>query len=175
MNQPTNLLPCFVFFLDLVNTSPLAVREGMVRVENATDISVTNCILQDAGHAAVWLEGYSMNVTIDRCWLERAGFCGVYANGPFPGDTVGGLVQTAEESFMNKGHRITNNVIHDFGQRVGHGAGAWFYQSGENTLSHNRCGVLFYVCLRSNGILSAVFCRASCIEYTATSCCLNDL
>ena len=122
---------------DPANTSPVAVREGMVRVENATNITISECLLQDAGHAGVWVEGYAQSVTVDRSWIERPGFCGFYGNGPYPGDTHNGAVTTLEESYMNRDHRITNSVIHDFGQRVGHGAATWFYQSGDNKVLNN--------------------------------------
>lgn len=40
------------------NSTPKKLREGMVRVENASDITLTRCRLLDAGQSAVWIEGF---------------------------------------------------------------------------------------------------------------------
>jgi hypothetical protein len=58
---------------DLTNTCPVAERIGMVRVENAADITVQDCRLTDAGYSAVWIEGWAQNVTIARNFIQRPG------------------------------------------------------------------------------------------------------
>lgn len=60
------------------NDTPQKLREGMVRTENASDITFDGCGLLDAGHSAFWLQGFSQNVTVKNCWIERPGFCGAY-------------------------------------------------------------------------------------------------
>jgi hypothetical protein len=60
------------------NDTPEKLREGMVRTENASDITFDNCALLDAGHSAFWLQGFSQNITVSNCWIERPGFCGAY-------------------------------------------------------------------------------------------------
>ena len=69
------------------NDTPLAMREGMVRFENATDCSVTNSALLDAGHSAFWLQGLSQRIRLEGNRIERPGFCGAYMQGIYPGDT----------------------------------------------------------------------------------------
>ena len=54
--------------------------------------------------------------------------------GPYPGD---GPYQSAAAAFVNKGLVVSNNLIYDMGKRVGHGAGVWFFQTGESTVVHN--------------------------------------
>ena len=122
---------------DPQNSTPKPLREAMVRVENATDIEITHCGLIDAGQSGVWIEGFSQNVTVASNWIERPGFCGVFLNGPVPGETASGVFKTAADAYVNKFHNIHNNVIFDYGQRVGHGSGVWFYQSGDTKVTNN--------------------------------------
>ena len=66
--------------------------------------------------------------------------------GIYPGDTTsdsigvieGGAINSAEKSDVNKGHLFADNSIHDYGRRVGHGSGFWFFQAGQTRLTHNQ-------------------------------------
>lgn len=62
-------------------------NQGMVRIQNATNIDVSDAWLSDAGYSAVWLEGWAQNVSIVSNVVSRAGVMGVYLNGPLPGAT----------------------------------------------------------------------------------------
>eukprot|EP00040_Diaphanoeca_grandis_P033815 m.207986 g.207986 ORF g.207986 m.207986 type:complete len:1066 (+) comp32998_c0_seq1:2-3199(+) len=127
------------------NDTPVAEREGMVRMENASDITVSDSAMLDAGFSAVFLQGFAQNISITGNWIERPGFCGVFLNGIYPGDTTsasigvipGGAINSAAASDVNTGHLISNNYIHDYGQRVGHGSGVWFFQSGHVRVTQN--------------------------------------
>ena len=118
------------------NDMPVRFREGMVRFENASDCSLEDSALLDAGHSAVWLQGYAQNISIRGNKIERPGFCGVYFQGIYPGDTWAissssssgegypegaGPIRTAAAADVNKGHIVTDNFIYDYGRRVGHG------------------------------------------------------
>lgn len=70
-----------LFSPDRSNDTPFPLREGMVRLENASDVTVANCAMMDAGHSAVWLAGFAQNLTFRGNWIERPGFCGFYLNG----------------------------------------------------------------------------------------------
>ena len=130
---------------DRGNDTPRELREGMIRFENATDISVSDCALLDAGFSAFWLQGQTQNITASGNRIERPGFCGFYLQGIVPGDStadgVGALpngpIDSIAKSDINHGHTLTNNAIYDYGRRVGHGSGVWFYQSGRTEVSHN--------------------------------------
>jgi hypothetical protein len=56
-------------------------REGMVRIENATNITVVGCELLAAGTSAVWMEHFAQSCTISSNWIEHASFTGVHVNG----------------------------------------------------------------------------------------------
>ena len=123
------------------NDTPLRFRTGMVRFENATDCSLHDCALLDAGHSAVWMQGFAQNLSIRGNRIERPGFCGLYFSGIYPGDTwpasVGGdrfgngtvfsqgPIASAAQADMNKGHVVTDNFVWDYGGRVGHGSGTF--------------------------------------------------
>ena len=127
------------------NDTPVKYREGLVRIENASDVTVTDCAVLDAGHSAFWLQGFVQNVTITGNWIERPGFCGAYLNGIYPGDTTsecignvtGGPIKSAAESDVNFGHVFSDNLIFDYGRRVGHASGLWFFQAGRSRVTRN--------------------------------------
>lgn len=54
--------------------------------------------------------------------------------GPYPGDPP---YTSAAAAFVNKGLTVSNNLIYDVGQRVGHGAGVWLFQTGASSIVHN--------------------------------------
>ena len=116
------------------NDFPAPTDAGLVRVENAERITFLHCKLVHAGLSAVWVSRESRNVTVTGSWIEGPGFCGITLAGPYPGDPP---YATAADAFVNRGHVISNNLIYDVGKRVGHGAGVWIWQSGENTVTRN--------------------------------------
>ena len=44
-------------------------RHGMVRLTNASDVVVSDCRLRDAGHSAIFVEGWAQNV-VRACRFE---------------------------------------------------------------------------------------------------------
>ena len=116
------------------NDFPAPTDTGMVRIEGAARIALRRCRLLHAGLSAVWVAREAQNVTVAGCWIEGPGFCGVTLAGPYPGD---GPYATAADAFVNRGHAVLSNLIYNVGTRVGHGAGVWIWQSGENVVSHN--------------------------------------
>ena len=125
------------FVGDLWLRIPAQMREGMVRVENATDITLSGCRLRDGGVSAIWLEGYAQNIVIEECWIERIGWSGIVLNGPDPGATLGGVWKNAVDSYVNKNHRISGNVVFNVGTACSYGAGIWIYNSGDVEVEHN--------------------------------------
>lgn len=116
------------------NDTPAPTNAGLVRVENAARVAVRGCRLLHAGLSAVWIEGWAQNVTVEGCWIEGAGFCGVATNGPYPGDAP---YASAADAYVNHGHAITANLFYDLGVRVGHAAGVWLFQSGDTAVTAN--------------------------------------
>ncbi len=117
------------------NTSPNP--EGMVFGENIDNLMIRKCRLLAAGHSAIMLNHHAQNCKIGNNLIMEAGFVGVYMNG-WP--IFGGPFKTAEESYVNKGHRVESNFIYDCGKFVGAGCGIQFYQSGDNIITRNEIG-----------------------------------
>ena len=116
------------------NDTPAPTNSGMVRVENAARIALRGLRLLHAGLSAVFITGAAENVTVQGCWIEGAGFCGVATNGPYPGDAP---YTSAEDSYANFGHVVSDSLIFDVGKRVGHAAGVWLFQSGDVAVTNN--------------------------------------
>ena len=55
------------------NDTPVQSREGLVRIENATDVTVKDCAVLDAGHSAFWLQSFAQNISLVGNWIERPG------------------------------------------------------------------------------------------------------
>eukprot|EP00040_Diaphanoeca_grandis_P001923 m.20086 g.20086 ORF g.20086 m.20086 type:complete len:1168 (+) comp12740_c0_seq1:136-3639(+) len=132
---------------DQTNTSPLAASQGMVYLENASNIKITDCTLLAAGIAAFWFQESNTNHTIEGNWVEDIGGFGLYSNGIGVGDRRYSSPTTAD---VNHGHLITNNVFRDGGRQIEYGSGVWLFQTGSTTITHNiikrfpRDGVGFY-------------------------------
>ena len=125
----------FVGVFDLSGNNEFSGAHGAVYIENAHHITVRNCRIINGGIAGVYMNGHAADNTVTGCWIERAGFAGVYVNGFRTGDK---RFASAAASYVNKGHVISNNFIHDCGLYVGHGVGIQLYQSGDVEISHNR-------------------------------------
>ena len=113
---------------------PQDLQEGLMYIENAEGIQVADCQFLGAGHSAVYINNKSQNCEISGCHIKDAGFCGIYVNSYFPGT---GPFNNVADSYINKGHTITNNYIHDCGKYIGGGCGIQVFQSGDNTITHN--------------------------------------
>eukprot|EP00054_Salpingoeca_dolichothecata_P010827 m.60181 g.60181 ORF g.60181 m.60181 type:complete len:974 (+) comp19167_c0_seq2:54-2975(+) len=128
-------------FLVFTNAQPNSVdprtKEAMIRVENATNIVIQNCRLAYGATSGIWLEGWAQNITIRYNVIDNIGFCGIYANGIYPGIGFPTPFPTALSSDVNKYHQIDGNIIFRLGQRVGHGGAVWLFQSGTLSITRN--------------------------------------
>jgi hypothetical protein len=117
-------------------------REGMVRVENASSVTVTGCELLAAGTSAVWMEHYAQHITVEGNWIEFVSAWGVHTNGwdigggkqPIPGSFPFANARDANVSF---GHVIHNNLIRHVGLHVTYGSGVYVHQSANVAVTNN--------------------------------------
>lgn len=110
--------------------------DAMVKLENAENITVSNCRILNAGIDAVWLEGFACNNTISGNFIKNTGYIGILMSGYAVREAMGrynGLV----EAYCNKSNTITNNCIRSVGINAAHGAGIQLFQSGDNIITHN--------------------------------------
>lgn len=123
-----------IFKKNLDGSMPEHLQEGLIYIENAKNISVKYCEIKGAGHSAVYINNKSEACTVYGCSISDAGFCGIYMNSYFPGQ---GNFEKPIDSYINKGHNISNNFIHHCGFSIGGGCGIQFFQSGDNRIAHN--------------------------------------
>jgi hypothetical protein len=109
-------------------------REGLVYIDNASTIELSSCTIRCSGSCGIFLDHYAQSILITNNKIERFGYVGIYASGFGAGD---GNFTSAETSYTNKGHTITNNTITSGGELIGHGCGILLFQSGDNEISHN--------------------------------------
>lgn len=110
-------------------------REGMIYLNHAAHIEIKGCQIVNAGSCGVFLDQHTQHITIDGNHIEHLGYIGICASGFSP---LQGNFTSAEASYTNKKHQITNNTIRFGGELIGHGCGILLYQSGNNEIAHNR-------------------------------------
>lgn len=113
---------------------PCEFQEGLIYIENAARIQLTDCEIFGAGHSAVYINNKSEECKVEGCHIADAGFCGIYANSYYPNM---GNFKNVGDSYINKKHTFTNNYIHDCGKYIGGGCGIQLFQSGDNVITHN--------------------------------------
>jgi Malectin domain/Right handed beta helix region len=99
-------------------------RTGMVFMRNTDHLTITRSHLKNSGYSAVYMLFFNQNNTISASWIEHAGYAGVFLEGKYPG-----------EGDVLRNNTLTNNLIHDVGEMVGHGAGYLLMQASNNELS----------------------------------------
>jgi hypothetical protein len=109
-------------------------REGLLYLQRAAHIEISNCQIMNAGSCGIFLDQHTRNIQINRNRIERIGYMGICASGFSP---LQGTFTSAAESYTNKEHTITNNIIRYGGELIGHGCGILLYQSGHNQITHN--------------------------------------
>lgn len=132
------VLECTDFYRDygamMENSETDDRRDGLIVINWARSVEITDCILRHSGSSGIFLNHYAQSITIDDNTIENFGHIGIHVSGFAPGD---GPFASADASYTNRGHLITNNHIHHGGQLVGHGSGIVLFQSGDNDVSHN--------------------------------------
>ncbi|HEU4425974.1 MAG TPA: malectin domain-containing carbohydrate-binding protein [Pilimelia sp.] len=101
-------------------------RTGMVFMRNTDHLTITRSHLKNSGYSAVYMLFHNQNNTVSASWIEHAGYAGVFLEGKYPG-----------EGDVLRNNTLTNNLVHDVGEIVGHGAGYLLMQASNNELSHS--------------------------------------
>jgi hypothetical protein len=111
-------------------------REGIIRLENASHISVKNSTIYNTGYSAVAMGFYASHNTVAGNNISDCGFHGILMVGRDSGDGV--VNDPSEQIYDNKFNTIYNNHIHHCGRLAGDAGGVYLYQSGDNDIAHNR-------------------------------------
>ena len=130
----------YLFDQRMSNSVPAPMRQGLIFMENASDIEVSGCKILSAGSSAIWLNHAVSSVTIRGNWIEDVGYCAVFIYGFWPGapeSYVKGPKTTAMDTYVNRNHTIDSNLLRNVGTQNYGAAGIWIFQSGNNTVSRN--------------------------------------
>ncbi len=120
---------------------------GLVCLHNAENVTVERCRMANAGYMAVVLKGYAQNNIIYGNDIRNTGYAGMFLIGENPGSL----------NYCNKYNTISNNRIHNVGEFVGHGAGIYLMNSGENRIVHNDISCVPRYGISMKGIRYGVF------------------
>lgn len=113
---------------DSPNFDKDSIRHANVLLENAKNINVKFCKIQNAGYSGILLSYYAQNNTIYGNMIENVGYNGVGLLGY-------DLGATAPDYNIN--NIVSNNYINHCGVLIGNGAGVHIFQSGGNEISYN--------------------------------------
>ncbi len=108
--------------------------DGMVFLYNTRDVAFTRCRFRGIGDSAISGFGRNTGLTVKGCRFTQIGFCGLLFMGYPPGD---GPFRTPEQADVSRNFVIEDCLFDRCGERLGHGAGIWLYQSGRHRIS--RC------------------------------------
>lgn len=108
-------------------------RHAMIRLENASKITLRELTITNAGFSGVSIDEHSREVTVARSEISEYGYHGVILTGV----RAGTLLANGQQVYDNRDNVVTDNHIHHGGVLVGHGGGIFLNQSGNNLISHN--------------------------------------
>ncbi len=121
--------------------------KGLVCLRNAEHITVKDCRMENAGYMAVVLTEYAQNNVISGNDIRHTGYAGMFLIGENPGSL----------NYCSRNNTVTNNRIREVGEFVGHGAGIYLMNSGENRITHNDISYVPRYGISLKGIRYGVF------------------
>ncbi|MBN2651330.1 MAG: right-handed parallel beta-helix repeat-containing protein [Spirochaetales bacterium] len=128
------LLSNYTDSLQMADYDTTAEKSAMVWLESVANSEISGCKLLNAGFSAISITEASQNIRITDNEIAYAGYNGIFILGAAVDDP---RFSSPEESYINKGHLIQDNLIYSCGKNVGHASGVQLYQSGDNLIDHN--------------------------------------
>lgn len=104
----------------------VSTEYGMMDLKNTNNIEILNSRFINAGFHAVNMNGYNQYNTVSGCLMSQMGMRGIYLLGK---DTGHGDVL--------KYNVLTNNLIHDVGELIGHSSGISIARGNNNEISYS--------------------------------------
>ena len=110
-------------------------REGLIQLVNASNITILNSTIYNAGYNCINMGYHASNNTVSGNSISDCGLHGVLMVGKDAGEGV--INDPSEQIYDNKFNTIRNNHIHRSGALAGDSGGVYLYQSGDNDIAHN--------------------------------------
>jgi len=121
--------------------------KGLVCLRNAENVTVEHCRMSNAGYMGVVLREYARHNTIHCNEIRNTGYAGMFLIGENPGSL----------NYCSRCNTISGNRIFHVGEFVGHGAGIYLMNSGENRIIRNEISDVPRYGISMKGIRYGVF------------------